>query len=76
MQKYLGLKALAGYLNCATQKEFADKARMTTTSVNMHWWEGGSSRPTLKTIEKIAARVNMPVEEIVSKLYAHRERKS
>lgn len=75
MQKYLGLMALGEYLNCPTQKAFADKVHMTTTAVNNHWWAGGSSRPTLRTLEKISERTGMPIGTIVSKLYTKEETK-
>lgn len=69
MRKYLGLKALAGYLCLGTQKEFANATGIDKAIVNRHWNSSDNSRPSLRALEKVATTQNMTVENVVHYLY-------
>ena len=67
--QYQGFVVLAKAIECKNQKEFAERAGLFASQVNRHWYPDTRSRPTLPLLETAAARLNMPLWDIVRIIY-------
>lgn len=66
--EYQGYKVLAELIQAEKQINFSAKTGVDPAMVNRHWLPG-NGRPSMKTIEKIADKLSLPISKVVSVLY-------